>query len=257
MSGIRRTNRKPSEKRLKQRARPVSQQSFGPTSQENGAPSKPASKKGNAHPPGKRRRTWRQDPDGRRGRILGAAVEEFARVGFRRARLGRVAVSAGVAEGTIYHQFDSKQGLLLAVGQRYGSELVQAAFDDLGLDPAPVEVARIVQNIFAYVRSEGGALTAFLLSHDPLEGGPAQDENRRLMITAIETQLSLWIERGQIAAIDTAIAAEIQFGLVESALRDCFVRQRGKDEERYVREVTRCLAAYIGIARTGPLSTVP
>ena len=170
-------------------------------------------------------------------------------MGFRRARLGRVAAAAGVSEGTIYHQFESKQGVLVAVGQRYGSGLSQAAFDNRGFDPAPIEVAQIVRNILAYVRAEGEALTAFLLSHDPLEGGPAQDENRRTLIAAIESQLSRWVASGQVAPMDTAIAAEIQFGLVESALRDCFVCRGGQHEERTVREVTRCLTACLGLAQ--------
>lgn len=194
-----------------------------------------------------RRRSWRQDPDGRRARILDAATGEFAKHGFRGARLGRVADTAGVAEGTIYHQFESKHGLLVAVGQRYGAGLARAAFGDLAPDPSPGELSRIVQNIFDYVRDGDDALAAFLLSHDPLEGGPAQDENRRLMIGAIEARLRLWVERGLVPPLDTPIAAEIQFGLVESALRDCFIRRGGSEEARTVREVTRCLAACIGL----------
>jgi len=35
-------------------------------------------------------------------------------------------------------------------------------------------------------------------------------------------------------------------GLVASALEDCFLRRGGADEEAYVAEVTRCLAAHLG-----------
>jgi AcrR family transcriptional regulator len=173
-------------------------------------------------------------------------VREFAREGFRRARLERIATAAGVAEGTVYYQFGSKQGLLSAVGQSYGEGLARAAFGDLGADPTPDEMARIVRNLFAYVRETDGSLATFLLAQDPLEGGPAQDANRTAMIRAIEARLSLWVERGLVQPMDTAVAAEILFGLVESALRDCFLRRGGEGEERYVREVTRCLGAYVG-----------
>ena len=193
-----------------------------------------------------RGRSWRQDPQGRRSRILDAAVAEFALQGFRRARLERIASAAGVAEGTVYHQFGSKQGLLVAVGEQYGEGLARSAFGDLGADPTPDEVAGIVRNVFAYVRETDGSLAAFLLAHDPLEGGPAQDANRSAMIAAIEARLSLWVERGLAQPMDTGIAAEVLFGLVESALRDCFLRRGGEGEQQYVREVTRCLAAYVG-----------
>ncbi len=202
-----------------------------------------------------RKRSWRQDPEGRRSRILDAAVGEFARKGFGRARLEKIATAAGVAEGTVYHQFGSKRGLLVAVGQRYGEGLARAAFGNLGADPTPREVAQIVQNIFAYVRETDGSLAAFLLVQDPLEGGPAQDANRAAMIAAIEAQLSQWVERRLVPPMDAAIAAEIQFGLVESALRDCFLRRGGEDEQRYVREVTHCLGAYVGAGlRAGPVT---
>jgi len=193
-----------------------------------------------------RARGWQRDPEGRRSRILDAAIREFANRGFRRARLERIANAAGVAEGTVYHQFGSKQGLLVAVGERYGEGLARAAFGGLSADPSPNELALIVRNIFAYVRDTDGSLAAFLLAHDPLEVGPAQDANRTAMIAAIEARLSLWVERSLVRPLEPRIAAEIQFGLVESALRDCFLRQGGEGEARYVEEVTRCLAAYMG-----------
>ncbi len=194
-----------------------------------------------------RGRSWSQDPEGRRTRILDAAVGEFAEYGFRLARLQRIASVAGVAEGTVYHQFGSKQGLLVAVGERYGQGLARAAFGDLGADPTPNEVSQIVCNIFAYVRETDGSLAAFLLSHDPLEGGAAQDANRTAMVRAIEERLKLWVDRGFTPPMDARIGAEILFGLVESALRDCFLRRGGKAEDRYVAEVTRCLSAYVGV----------
>jgi AcrR family transcriptional regulator len=198
---------------------------------------------------GARKRSWRQDPEGRRARIRDAATREFARVGFREARLDRIAKAAGVAEGTVYHQFGSKLGLLVAVGEEYGRGLARVAFSGLGADPLPNEVETIVRNVFSYVRETDGSLAAFLLSQDPLEGGPAQDANRSQMVEAIEARLAFWIEKGIVRPTDTRVAAEIQFGLVESALRDCFLRRGGEGEETYVREVTRCLAAYLGAPR--------
>lgn len=191
---------------------------------------------------GARRRTWRQDPEGRRTRILDAAAEEFARQGFRLARLDRIARAAGVAEGTVYHQFGSKQGLLEAVGARYGMGLAAAAFAGIRDDPSLEEIEGMVRNIFGYVRRTDGALAVFLLAHDPLEGGPAQDANRSQMLAAIEERMRRRIGP---AAFDPRVAAELQFGLVESALRDCFLRRGGRDEERYIREVVRCLGAYL------------
>lgn len=193
-----------------------------------------------------RKRTWRQDPAGRRARILDAASDEFGRCGFRATRLDHIAARAGVAEGTIYHWFGSKHGLLVAVGERYGDGLVDAAFGSLAIPTTPNDIATIVRNIFAYVRATPGALAAFLLASDPVEGGPAQEANRTRMVAAIQAQLDGWRQQGRIPRMDTRVSAELQFGLVESALRDCFLRGDGRDEVSYIREVTHCLAAYLG-----------
>jgi len=201
----------------------------------------------------RRPRRWRQDPDGRRARVLEAAAQELAARGVR-ARVADVAVAAGVAEGTVYHLFGSKRALLAAVGERYGRGLARAAFGGLDLQadaPTPEHVASIVRNIFAYVRETPGPLVAFLLSTEPGgaapgEGSVAQDANRGAMVAAIEAVLLRWSQREGAPPMQPRIAAEIQFGLVESALRDCFLRRGGADLELYVAEVTRSLAAMLG-----------
>jgi AcrR family transcriptional regulator len=192
------------------------------------------------------RRTWRQDPAGRRAAILDAATRTFAAEGYRRARVEDIARSAGVAEGTVYHLFDSKQGLLQAVGDAYGAGLVRAAFGDgpVEVRPGPPVIA-MVERIFRYVAESGGPLTAFLLSNDPEEGGPAQAANRERMLAAIEDGMRRAIRAGLVSLRDTRVAAELQFGLVESALRDCFLRAGGKRRGAYVQEVARALNAYL------------
>ncbi len=192
------------------------------------------------------RRTWTQDPEGRRTRILETAARIFARRGFRASRVDEIAKEAGVAEGTVYHLFASKARLLAAVGDRYGRGLAEAAFGGVNADLHPADIGVIVRNIYRYVRESDGPLAVFLLTNDPHEGGPARDANRARMVAAVEAALRRWIAEGLTPPMDPGVAAEIQFGLVESSLRDCFLRGKGKNEEAYVREVTRCLAAYLG-----------
>lgn len=102
--------------------------------------------------------------------------------------------------------------------------------------------------MFAYVRETEGPLAAFLLTNDPAEGGPAQDANRRQILAAVEAMLRRWMDAGLIRSVDPGVSASIQFGLVESALRDCFLRENGGREEEYVREVTACLTGYLAPA---------
>lgn len=62
-----------------------------------------------AHSPGQR-----PDTKGKRVRILEAAEKTIARRGFYNARISEIAAEAGVADGTIYLYFKSKDDLLIS-----------------------------------------------------------------------------------------------------------------------------------------------
>lgn len=51
----------------------------------------------------------------RRAQLLKAAQRVFTRKGFHAASVADVVAEAGVSQGTVYHYFDSKEALLLAV----------------------------------------------------------------------------------------------------------------------------------------------
>src|SRR5918995_940971 len=50
-----------------------------------------------------------------RMRLLTAAAEEFARDGLEGANVNEISLAAGLAKGTVYNYFPSKQALFLAV----------------------------------------------------------------------------------------------------------------------------------------------
>src|SRR5881398_2105357 len=62
------------------------------------------------------RRAGKKEPPaevGKRERILDAAIKVFAAEGFYNAKVSQIAHSAGVADGTIYLYFKSKDDLLI------------------------------------------------------------------------------------------------------------------------------------------------
>lgn len=54
----------------------------------------------------------KHDPEGKKQRIFEAALEEFAEKGFHDATMDSIASKAGVAKGTLYRLFESKEDLL-------------------------------------------------------------------------------------------------------------------------------------------------
>jgi AcrR family transcriptional regulator len=190
-------------------------------------------------------RTWRRDPEGRRARILAAATRAFAARGYGGTRTADVARAARVSEGMIFHLFGSKRDLLAAVGDAYGAGMARAAFGPHPEEITLGDIAAVVRRIFRWVADTDGPLAAFLLAADPAEGAPAQAANRERMLAAIEDVVRRGMARGEISRRDPRIAAELLFGVVESALRDCFLRGGGVNRPRYERECGRCAAAYL------------
>jgi TetR/AcrR family fatty acid metabolism transcriptional regulator len=99
----------------------------------------------------RRRRPRRSPAAARRGgdkreRILRAAVRVFARSGFYAARVSEVAKAAGVADGTIYLYFQSKDELLVSLFEDRVERLLAYLREELPkLGGAPVKLRRIIE----------------------------------------------------------------------------------------------------------------
>lgn len=78
------------------------------------------------------------DP-GKRDRILDAAIRVFAEKGYAGARVADVARAAGVADGTIYLYFDSKDALLIAIFEEKMERIITVAEAELTTMDDPVE----------------------------------------------------------------------------------------------------------------------
>ncbi len=70
-------------------------------------------------------------PDERRRQLLNAAIWVFARKGFRSAGISDIIERAGVARGTFYLYFDSKQQVFLSIVEDFHTRVMRA-FSELG-----------------------------------------------------------------------------------------------------------------------------
>jgi AcrR family transcriptional regulator len=69
----------------------------------------------------------RGDAEARRAEILDAALRVFGQYGYRRAAMDDIAREAGIAKGTIYLSFASKEEVFLALGQRLAQRMLAGA----------------------------------------------------------------------------------------------------------------------------------
>ena len=70
------------------------------------------------------RDTFNKLDETKKARILDAAVEEFSRHGFRQASVNRMVESIGIAKGSLFQYFGSKEGLFTVIFN-YAVELVR------------------------------------------------------------------------------------------------------------------------------------
>src|SRR4051794_5473288 len=91
------------------------------------------------------RRTAKKRRSGdKRDRILRAAVKVFARNGFHATRVSEVAKAAGVADGTIYLYFKSKEELLVSLFEDRVDKLLAFMSENVPKLPSAPERLRAV-----------------------------------------------------------------------------------------------------------------
>lgn len=139
--------------------------------------------------------------------ILGAAETVFAREGFSAAKMADIAAEAGVAAGTLYNYFGSKNEIfnsILASGVTELSGRVERA----ATEPDPVERLRRVMGVSLEFLNEKGTL---FLVYVQLHGGPD-----------VETYSSAFehaeMRRAHLGVMATAVAEAQQQGRLRTDL---------------------------------------
>ena len=89
-----------------------------------------------------------QHREARRDQIVDAALRCFARKGFHRTSMADIIAESGLSAGALYHHFDGKQQIALAVAQRIlGNRLIEFG-DRLGGGelPPPSSMLRLMMS---------------------------------------------------------------------------------------------------------------
>lgn len=157
----------------------------------------------------------------RRQQILTAAATVFAEKGFDRATISDVARAAGVADGSIYNYFRSKQDLLVHLPRQFIQSPIQAVHAAASVEQAPdpeVLLQMVVQNI-VHVATQNRELLRVLFTSIPLMDVEMRSEfMREVPLYAFETLIKL-ITTEQAAGVfradlDPAIAARALPGMM-------------------------------------------
>ncbi|OBB07901.1 TetR family transcriptional regulator [Mycolicibacterium conceptionense] len=137
-----------------------------------------------------------------RERLLGAAISEFKRGGMAAAETAAIASAAGVAHGTFFFHFPTKEHVLLELEQREQQRMAAdlARFFATAHDVADT-LAEMVRVLEKLERRLGGRLFKdFLALHFSTSRPPSEEWTHHPVIVAVIEELQRAQQRGEIPA---------------------------------------------------------
>jgi AcrR family transcriptional regulator len=170
----------------------------------------------------------------RREEILAAARRVVAARGLRGTTIADIADEAGIALGTIYLYFPSKEAVFAALSQHLHGLIagaLTAATDATTLD----EVVRVrIANVFAACAENRDLVRLVMLNTDP---GSEVAKSLRRADAAHEAPIVVIVEQaiglGLVRDADPAIMTKLVKGLVTIAVYEAFVVSDGADADKF------------------------
>jgi TetR/AcrR family fatty acid metabolism transcriptional regulator len=151
--------------------------------------------------------------------IRQAAIRVFAREGFHQARMETIAHEAGVAVGTIYNYFDSKEKVLLSIFKAEFEERVHfyKELRESGLS-IPEQIQRILQAHFSLLSERKELAQLLLRERFNLSKGFKNKvlDLYREMLQQIEVVIREGVEQGRVRSCNPRIIAPALLGVVQS-----------------------------------------
>lgn len=193
-----------------------------------------------------------KSPDVRRQELMDAAVRVFAEKGISRTTVSDITDSAGVAKGTFYLYFDSKEQLLGAMKERLVDEILQHATEQYS------RVGR--EDWWALVDSVIESFVDFMLERRDMvhvlmqEGGHSTDTDDVFMECEAKVDamfasgIQAGIEAGAFRTSDPEMIAKFFHHAIDGALIHAVLYGETIDRDRFVNAakelVRKTLAAW-------------
>lgn len=170
----------------------------------------------------------------RREEILAAARRVFAARGFRGTTIADIAEDAGIALGTIYLYYASKDDVFAALNEQLNALIVSAMTDVPAAVSLEETVRRRVDNVFEACAGNRDLVRLVVLNTDPDSAATRRMQEADVvrsvpMVAAIKAGM----ERGLVVEGDPCIMAKLIVGLVSIAVYQTFVLSDGRDADKF------------------------
>jgi len=162
----------------------------------------------------------RVDRERRRAELVEAAAAAFAAKGVAGAAVSDIVREAGVAQGTFYLYFDSRDDVILAVAERFGDTLVERIEQTAARPGAAVDKLLALGDTLREATAVGDASDLFEIMHQPgsrlLHDRLTEHLSPRLAVI-VEQIIAQGVAEGVFTVPDTRAAAWFVLGGLRSA----------------------------------------
>lgn len=181
----------------------------------------------------------------RREEILAAARAVFSRQGFRGTTIADIAEEAGIALGTIYLYFPSKEDVFAALNQEF-NELIARSLTAAGpADSLDAAVRNRVNNVFAACAANRDLVQLVVLNTDPESATSRRlRQAEQVRMSPLAKTIEESIAQGFIREGDPWIMTTMTIGAVSMTVYQAFVLADGRGWEKYRDACSDMLVAY-------------
>jgi AcrR family transcriptional regulator len=182
----------------------------------------------------------------RREEILDAARRVFAERGFKGTTVADIAEVAGIALGTVYLYFPSKDDVFAALSKRFKELLTSAILADVPADTLEAAVRGRIGNVFDVCGTNRDLVRLVVLNMDPdsavekrMRAGEA--DGRKPVVEALVAAARQGITRDA----DPQIMAQLVIGAVSISVYQAFVLSDGSNADKIRDECAEMVIAYL------------
>ena len=197
------------------------------------------------------RRRVTKAPEARREDLLSAGLAVFREKGVKGATVEDVTAAAGVAKGTFYLYFRSKDALGAALRERFALEMLQAAEEMLaGLEADDWEgrVEALVRSVIRFQLERRDLVELVFHGLPRPERGDVVAESERRVLELFAEAVERGAAEGRFAVADPQMTAALLFHAIHGALHD--LAHGEGEEERLIAAASEVLLRALGAKGT-------
>lgn len=181
----------------------------------------------------------------RREEILSAARRVFAKQGFKGTTIADIAAEAGIALGTIYLYFPSKEDVFAALSGRFNDLITTGA----NMPPARTldeTVRNRVERVFKVCAENADLVRLAVINTDP--GSKVNERLRsadKVRYSPLAREMKAGIEAGNLRRGDPEVVTNMVVGLINVAVYQAFVISDGSKADEYCKACADMIVAYL------------